>query len=52
MKKNKHWSGKKVVVTGSSGFIGQAIVSLLKKMSATVVSISRREGIDVLDIHK
>lgn len=49
MKNNTFWNGKCVAVTGSSGFVGSAIVEKLKLMNVPVIEISRRSGVDILN---
>jgi GDP-L-fucose synthase len=39
----------KIVVTGGSGFLGKNVVELLKKSKFDVYSISREDGIDILN---
>jgi GDP-L-fucose synthase len=43
---------KKIVVTGGTGFLGKNVVKLLRKKKFDVNSVSRREGIDILDYVK
>jgi len=43
------WKNKTVAVTGSSGFVGSAIVKKLHQQGISVIEISRRAGIDVTD---
>ena len=38
---NKYWSGKKVLVTGGSGFIGSFVVEMLLERGAEVILTSR-----------
>lgn len=40
---NSFWNGKKVIVTGGSGFLGSHLVSKLKKRGATVIAPSHQE---------
>ncbi len=37
------WHGQKVVVTGSTGFVGSNLVPCLKRLPCTVVPLSRRD---------
>lgn len=49
--KNNYWENKKVVVTGSFGFLGSHFVKKLKTFHASVVSISH-DSIDLLDYNQ
>jgi len=45
------WSGMKtVVVLGGTGFIGRSVMRLLQERGERAVSLSRREGCDLLDL--
>ena len=47
MKGKKWYNGKKVMVTGSSGFIGKNLVNRLKSEGAQVIEISRQSNHDI-----
>jgi len=44
-------SGKTFIVTGSSSGMGKAVKIKLREQGATVIAISRTEGIDLLDLY-
>ena len=44
-----NFAGKKVLVTGSKGFVGSHLVSQLRKQGADVIGISISSGIDITD---
>lgn len=43
----KFWRGKKVVVTGGAGFLGQAVVRLLKKRGCKAIFVPRSREYDL-----
>lgn len=46
------WLSKKVAVTGSSGFVGLALVKYLEKNNIEVIEISRKTGVDILNFNE
>jgi GDP-L-fucose synthase len=44
-----YWTGKQIVVTGGTGFLGSHLSARLRELGATVVSCSRGEGCDLRD---
>lgn len=47
-----YWRNKKVIVTGSSGFIGTHLVSFLKENGADVIGLSRKDRQNTGDVSK
>lgn len=43
---------KKIIVTGSEGFVGKALVEELKRRGAEVIGIDRKSGIEAKNIRK
>ncbi|MBF0478508.1 MAG: GDP-L-fucose synthase [Candidatus Omnitrophica bacterium] len=43
----KFWQNKKVVVTGGAGFLGQAVVALLKERGAKHIFVPRSKHVDL-----
>jgi len=46
----KFWKGKRVVVTGGAGFLGQAVVSLLQKRGCTGIFVPRKKEYDLTQL--
>ena len=42
---------KRVVVLGGSGFLGKHVMHLLRERGYSAVSLSRRDGCDIMDLH-
>lgn len=42
---SKTYEGKRIIVTGSAGFLGSALISRLKRISCTIIRITRQSSI-------
>ncbi len=42
---------KRVIVLGGSGFLGKHVMRMLRERGYSAVSLSRREGCDLMDLH-
>ena len=48
----KFWRHKKVIVTGGAGFLGRAVVSLLRKRGCTNIFVPRSKNYDLVQANK